>query len=106
MKRMYKFYWDCGRSGNLEGLFIAEEKDVAKAINSPLYFSEVLGKHSEVYGTLNKGDATCLDIPEEVVLLLEKELGQSISGFNPMDYLACGECGAGQDDGCSCDLGE
>lgn len=29
MKKLYSFYWDCGRMGNLEGLFIAEESEDA-----------------------------------------------------------------------------
>lgn len=54
MKRLYKFYWDCGRQGDVEGLFFADEETVNKSIGSQVYFGEILGKHSEVYGTLEE----------------------------------------------------
>jgi hypothetical protein len=27
MEGIYKFYWDCGRMGEIEGIFIADSKD-------------------------------------------------------------------------------
>ena len=87
MKRLFKFNWDCGRMGEVEGLFIAEESAVKKAIGRKVYFGEILGKHSEVWGALDKNDVKALNIPSDVVLLLEKEIGETISGYNPLDYL-------------------
>ena len=52
---LWKFHWDCGRAGDVEGLFIATEEEVENLIGSEVYFGEILGKHSEVYGTVEKG---------------------------------------------------
>lgn len=95
MKYLYKFYWDCGRSGELEGLFVAREKEVNEAIGSEVYFGEVLGKHSEVYGTIEEGEIKKLDISPEVVEEVSKYLGNTWSGFNPLHYIKveCDECG-------------
>lgn len=27
MKNLYQFYWDCGRMGSVEGLFVAEDEN-------------------------------------------------------------------------------
>ena len=56
MKKLYSFYWDCGRMGNLQGLFIAEESEVQKILSKEVYFGEVLGKYSEIYGTVDFED--------------------------------------------------
>jgi len=87
MKKLYEFYWDCGRMGGLEGLFIAEESSVKAAIGKEIYFGEVLGKHSEVYGTLKEGDCEVKSEDQEFISKLEELLGGTISGYNPLDYL-------------------
>lgn len=86
-KKLYNFYWDCGRQGSLEGLFIADEDKIKDSIGKEVYFGEVLGKHSEVSGTLDEIDLTEIDIPESVVLILEEKVGKNISGYNPLDYI-------------------
>lgn len=86
-KKLYKFYWDCGRQGDLEGLFIAEEQKVADAIGKEAQFGEVLGKHSDVYGELESDDVEVIELPSEIVDLLADKLGHSISGYNPLDYI-------------------
>jgi len=94
LKYLYKFYWNCGRSGNLEGLFVATEKEVADAIGKEAYFGEVLGKHSEVYGTINERDIIKLDVSHEAVTEVSKYLNGTWSGFNPLRYVksTCEEC--------------
>ena len=32
MKKLYRFYWDCGRMGEIESLFIEDDKAVEKAL--------------------------------------------------------------------------
>lgn len=92
MKKVYRFFWDCGRMGCVEGLFAADEKDVATAIGNEVYFGEILGKHSEVYGTLEDKDLNVLSDSPEVVEFVEKHAS---IGYNPLDYLQirCEECG-------------
>lgn len=86
MKKLYSFYWDCGRMGDLQGLFIAEEADVQKVLGKEVYFGEVLGKHSEVYGTVDNNDIEVVSEDQEKVEWLENLLGSTVSGYNPLDY--------------------
>ncbi|ADQ53308.1 hypothetical protein 65p300 [Aeromonas phage 65] len=51
MLKLYRFYWDAGRGGSVEGLFVEDSEVVEKYIGSDVYFGEILGKHSEVEGT-------------------------------------------------------
>lgn len=36
-KYLWKFYWDCGRQGDLEGLFVAKENEIINAIDKYAY---------------------------------------------------------------------
>lgn len=86
MLKLYSFYWDCGRSGSLDGLFIAEELEVEKILGKEVYFGEVLGKHSEVYGVVDNKDIKVLSEDQEKIEWLENLLGSTLSGYNPLDY--------------------
>lgn len=95
MRKLYKFFWDCGRQGDVDGLFIADEKDIELAMGNQVYFGEILGKHSEISGTLDNGDLKVIDIEESVLDILEDAIGSSyISGYNPLDYVRfrCNNC--------------
>lgn len=96
MKKLYKFYWDCGRQGDVKGMFIADEQEVKDSIGQNIYFGEILGKHSEVYGTIDEGDITEVKVSEQTVKEMEEVLGYSISGYNPLNYIqyTCSKCGA------------
>lgn len=87
MKKLYSFYWNCGRQGCVEGIFIAEEAKVKQAIGSEVYFGEILGKHSEVYGTLEEGEIKELDVAQSTIEDLERVIGCDISGYNPLMYM-------------------
>ena len=87
MLKLYSFYWDCGRSGSLDGLFVADESDVESAIGRDVHFGEVLGKRSDVYGTLEVKDLEVVSDDQEKIQWLIDVIGSSdISGFNPLDY--------------------
>lgn len=86
MLKLYSFYWDCGRSGNLEGLFIAEESEVDKILGKEVYFGEVLGKHSEVSGIISELDIEVISEDQEKIEWLVSILGKDISGYNPLNY--------------------
>ena len=83
---LWNFHWDCGRQGDLEGLFVATEDEVKQLIGQRVYFGEVLGKHSEIYGTIEEGEITKVDIDSETVEKVSKHLGSVWSGFNPLNY--------------------
>lgn len=88
-KVIYKFYWDCGRVGDIDGLFIATEEEVTAQIGEEVYFGEVLGKHSEIYGTLNAEDLTVVsDIQSEVEVVSWVFAGATtLAGYNPLEYM-------------------
>ncbi len=83
---VYRFYWDCGRMGELTGVFVAEEKAVKKHIGADIYFGEVLGKHSEIFGTLDEGDLELLET-EPVFVSKFEEIFPHGTGYNPLNYL-------------------
>lgn len=86
--KLWKFDWDCGRMGDLSGLFAASQEDINNIVGQEIYFGEVLGKHSEIYGTLEATDLTLIDIPEEYVQKIVDAAGSGhcISGYSPFDY--------------------
>lgn len=87
MKKLYEFYWDYSRHGELEGLFIAEEEDVDKLIGETVYFGEVLGKHSEVFGDIDKEDIIIKSEDQGLIRDLQEVFsGSTLSGYNPLDY--------------------
>ena len=86
---LWSFYWDCGRQGEVEGLFKATKEEVKNAIGKRAYFGEILGKHSEIYGTIEADEIKLVsDNPIEVMNDVE-------SGYNPLEYIQyyCPECG-------------
>ena len=88
MKKIYVFEWDCGRMGDLDGLFVAEESAMKALIGKELYFGEVLGKHSEIYGELKERSISIVNDDEDFIEKLVDVIGgESISGFNPFDYV-------------------
>lgn len=86
-KYLWSFYFDCGRSGGLEGLFVATEEEVEYAIGKYASFGEALGKHSDVYGNIKEGDISKVDISPEAVAEVSAHLGNTWSGYNPLHYI-------------------
>ena len=88
MKVLAKFFWDCGSSGDIDGLFIAEKSKIEAAHGKHVYLGEVLGKHSEIYGYLDEGDITIIS-EDPVVIETFSNLFEddTISGFNPLEYI-------------------
>ena len=87
MKAIVEFFWDCGRSGEVSGLFICEEEDLNKIIGRDIYFGEILGKHSEVSGTISAEDFVIKSRDQDAVDSVISIFGEHISGYNPFDYL-------------------
>lgn len=87
MKRyLWKFGWDCGRQGEIEGLFVATEDEVNNLIGKHVYFGEALGKHSEVSGTIEAGEIKKVEIDSELVEKVAMVLGNNWNGYNPLSY--------------------
>lgn len=94
-KYLWNFYWYCGRSGSLKGLFVATEEEIKNIIGKYAYFGEVLGKHSEIYGNIEEGEITKIELDSETVEKVVNVLGDTWSGFNPLHYVRyeCSNCG-------------
>lgn len=86
--KLYKFFVGCGRMGNVEGLFFAEESEIDDLIGKQIYFGEILGKHSEIVFNLEADHLTVINLSDDAVEELHKALGRerTISGYNPFDY--------------------
>ena len=91
-EKVYRWSWNCGRMGDLNCLFVADEQEIADAVGKHAYFGEVLGKHSEVQGTLEAKEFEVLSDHLAVVEFV-KEHGPF--GRNPLRYVTveCDECG-------------
>ena len=88
MKVIAKFYWNYGRSGNVEGIFTCEKETLQNLYGREVYFGEILGKHSEVSGTLEEGDITILSEDQDFIEKFEQIMGAgTVSGYNPLEYI-------------------
>lgn len=88
-KVIAKFHWDCGRMGDVDGLFIADKSKLESANGEHVYFGEILGKHSEVYGDLDESAITILTEDQDFIAKFIEIMGDgTISGYNPLEYLS------------------
>ena len=83
MKAIYKLNFDCGRQGNLEGIFSAEKEHVDALIESEIVvqFGEALGKHSNVYGSVTAPEITMTSDDPATVEMFDK--AGMASGYDP-----------------------
>ena len=85
MKKLFKFYENCGRMGDLSGIFIAEQEDVDKLLGKEIWLGEVLGKHSGISVTIDADSITALTDDQDFIEKFE-EFGCA-SGIDLFDYL-------------------
>ena len=86
MSKLFKFEWDCGRMGIIQGVFISTSEEVKSIIGKQLFLGDVLGKYSEIQGQLEEEEIKEIVISQAVVIELEETFGKTISGYNPFDY--------------------
>lgn len=91
MKALYKMDFECGGNGSLQGLFIADTLDVKYLVDNKIgvYFGEVLGKHSEVYGWVAKKEIKKITTDEIAIKVVEKHGLEN--GYDPFEYTLCVE---------------
>lgn len=87
MKKLYNFNFEHYRAGWLEGLFFAEEEDLNKVVGKDIYFGEIFGKHSEVVQNFEREDFKIIALSQETLSELNSYFGDTISGYNPIDYI-------------------
>lgn len=82
---IYKFNVDCGRRGELSGIFVSTDELIQNAIGKTMYFYEVLGKHSEFEVVLDVHHLSeVTDNQEFISIFKEHDMG---TGNNPLDYI-------------------
>lgn len=86
-KVLVRFHWDCGRMGDVEGIFVTTKEILERNYGKRVYFGEILGKHSEVYGTLDRKDITVESEDEVFIDQLTLILGTHIGGYNPLNHI-------------------
>lgn len=93
MKKLYRFKSYHGRMGSLTGLFVADDDiEVKPALGKRAYFGEVLGKHSEIWiDALAEEHFEALT--DDAGFVEKFEAFGCASGFNPLAYITCRECG-------------
>ena len=83
---LYRFRFDCGRYGELNGLFFAMTEEITSLRGKTAYFGEVLGKHSSIEVELEDDMFELLDINVVARRELLTKVGSHISGYDPRDY--------------------
>jgi hypothetical protein len=68
--------------GLLVGLFVATEEEVEGILGKDVHFGEVLGKHSDIYATMDKSMFVLVSIDQSIL-----DTFTSSIGTNPFDYL-------------------
>jgi len=86
MKKLFSYDINYGRGYGVEGLFIATQKEVDLMLGNNIYFGEICGKHSEIDHTFKKEDLTVVNVSLESLKELEDQLGDTLSGYNPVEY--------------------
>lgn len=82
---LWRFHWDMGHQGAVEGIFVATQREIAEALDKRVYFGDILGKHSDVHGVLEDADLTMLTAEPAAVDTFQRYV--KTSGYNPLDYL-------------------
>lgn len=87
-KILVSFALNCGRMGDLDGLFITTHDAIIAAIGKTAYFGEVLGKHSDVEWEIDGSCLTEKSADQELIAKLEAMFGRpTLCGFNPLEYV-------------------
>ncbi len=91
-KLIVEFHWDCGRQGNVTGTFVCDKTKLDAAYGTEVHFGSILGKHSEVYGTLDEEDITVKSDDQDFIAGFESIMGEGwYSGYNPLHYIEEGQ---------------
>lgn len=80
MVKLWKFEWDSDCSF-IGGLFKATDEEVENLIGKSIYLGEADGKHSEVYGTVEREEISLVSADPTVVVAVPE------FGYNPLKYI-------------------
>lgn len=82
-RSIWRFWAGFGRMGHLDAVFTATDREIENAIGETVYFGEVLGKHSEIFVTLEEKHFTKISSSYASFF----EALKLKTGHNPLDYL-------------------
>lgn len=85
MITLYRFHWDYGRMGDIDGVFAADDADVKAALGKTVWLGSVLGKHSEVCGELEEDALTVLSTDQAFIKQFIEIVGPV--GYDPLEYI-------------------
>lgn len=86
MNKLYKYYSDYGRMGDIEGIFVASDDEIRVKSGKPAYMGEMLGKHSEIRDDDWESNLTILTDDQKFI---DKFLEiKAETGVNPLHYIA------------------
>lgn len=89
MRNLYKFSWDYGKEGKIDGLFTADENDVQNTIGKSISFGSKLGKYSDISGILKESDLIIVSQDPFLLYILELIFGSSVlCGYNSLFYVS------------------
>lgn len=83
-KKLWKFQWDVGRMGIVDSTFVATQSEIDGLIGKGIHFGEILGKHSDISGVLEREDIEVLSEDQGEIAAFERTVGST--GHNPFDY--------------------
>ena len=95
MKAIYEFDIDYGRMGDLKGVFVADQDEVAEMLGRTVYLGEVLGKHSDVSVAITDETLTVKTDDQDFIRKFEEIMGKNYSSGTSLfgcycDYKADG----------------
>lgn len=82
---VWRFEWYLGRNGTVESEFVATRKEIEAVLGQSVYFGEILGKHSEVRGTLEASEFKMISDDVAFAQKFKELIGTT--GYCPFDYL-------------------
>lgn len=80
MEKLWKFEWDSNYAF-IGGLFKATDEEAENLIGKKVYFGEIEGKHSEVYGTIDAEDIELISSNPIVIDSIPS------FGYDPLEYV-------------------
>ena len=86
MLKLYKYYEEFGRMGDLQGVFVSTDAELLSKKGKTAYFGEVLGKHSDIYSDEWFENLFFLTDDQDFINK-SIEYGLVNSGFCPLEYI-------------------
>lgn len=86
-KKLFAFQAVTGNKLVLTGLFISTEEEVTALVNSVVNFGEALGGGTEIQIAMKPEHFRVLEVRDDTIEDLAQEVGHTVSGYNPFDYV-------------------